>query len=466
MIGIEQNVTIAPTINVGLYNSVQVLQSNTLDIDRKITEEIESNITLEEDDEYRNEANVDWDKFIENYTGGDNSYNPNTPKETSEFYQVLEPARTENDLDTQILCIQCSTNVRAAIDTIITYCLDEFGFLSQPIDAGVVPWADIMNKYLCNMAKFTDLPDDVQNAILKIRDLQPTGIGYRNRQESFIAQAEYIPGFPRELIDIMVHHYDMLMSLDCKGIGRILKISSDEVSSMLSKWIKQLNPNPIPEVPTAVNYEYMTPELVATVSAEGKVSVKLTRIGHCSSRVKISKTYIDMLKDKTLDNESRNFIRARLNKGQVFITNLKYRESTLSKLGKYFATTQKQWFLTGRDADIVPMSVTNVADKLELANSTISRCVNGKYIDTPYGIVELKKFVSNNTVYDDGNSAKAVVERIGELIAAEDKKNPLSDESIRIELEKSGIKVSRRVIMKYREKYLKIPSTRERRKSL
>ena len=181
-------------------------------------------------------------------------------------------------------------------------------------------------------------------------------------------------------------------------------------------------------------------------------------------RLRISNYYEKMLDDPTLPEEDRKYLKEKLLSAQTLIALLAKRQDTLRAVTGMIAEKQADYFRNGEEY-LKPMTMAEVADALELHETTISRAVNGKYIATPYGLKELRYFFSSGVKTADGSdiSSRAVKARIKELIEEEDPAKPYSDEAISKMLAAEGVKVARKTVQKYRDS-MNIPATNLRRR--
>ena len=204
------------------------------------------------------------------------------------------------------------------------------------------------------------------------------------------------------------------------------------------------------------------PDLEILEESPGVYKASLLRSAKFYHRLKISNTYKSYLKESPT-KEVKDFIRERLNKANNLIHCVGYRESTIERVMQKIIEFQPDFFAKG-PTFLRPMMLQEVADALELNLSSVSRVVNGKYVETKYGVFELRSFFSL-AVKQDGEEdlgVKQILHELKELIDAEIKKNPLSDQALSEALAEKGIKIARRTVAKYRENNLKILPARLR----
>ena len=181
-------------------------------------------------------------------------------------------------------------------------------------------------------------------------------------------------------------------------------------------------------------------------------------------RLRIPARYMEMLEDNTLSPEDREYIRQKIDNAREWIRSLEMRESTIRRIAGVIASEQKDFFDNGPEF-LRPMTMRQAAVMLDLHETTVSRAVAGKYVQTPRGILEFRYFFSTGYAGADGEavSSRSIQERIRKLVAGEDPAHPLSDEALSKALAEEGFQVARRTVAKYRDQ-LHIPGTSLRRK--
>ena len=180
---------------------------------------------------------------------------------------------------------------------------------------------------------------------------------------------------------------------------------------------------------------------------------------HQIPKIRISQQYIKLLQDPNTPPETKKYIREKMKSARELISALEQRNQTILKIANFLVEYQKDFFKDGKSA-LKPLTLRQVAEATGLDESTISRAVNGKYMETPFGIIELRELFSGQV---KGISSERIKERIKELIAGEDPKKPLSDQKIAQILKEEGIDVARRTVAKYREELKILPSKLRRR---
>ena len=302
-----------------------------------------------------------------------------------------------------------------------------------------------------------------------MQSLDPAGIAARSLQECLLLQLERIPYQTREIhfaTDIIKHHMDAFSRKHYDKIAEELRLSEGELKDILAE-ITKLNPKPgSTEGQTSQNAQEVVPDVVIS-SSDGVLELSLT--SRNMPDLKVSQEYMDMLtryskqKDKNA-KDAAGFIRNKIENAQWFIDALYERKKTLLVAMNAIMKHQIEYFLTGDEMKLKPMILKDIAEKVSLDISTISRVVNSKYATTPFGTFPLKYFFSESLSTDSGEevSTRQVKKILTDLVANEDKRNPLTDEAIEKVLKGKGFNLARRTIAKYRE-ILEIPVARMRR---
>jgi RNA polymerase sigma-54 factor len=258
-------------------------------------------------------------------------------------------------------------------------------------------------------------------------------------------------------IQIIRRHMEDLTKRRYSRITRALGIDNEQLKCAL-EMIETLQPNPgsssisdysgllmlDTEVP------YVTPDLIVEKSGEDWI-VSLTDGGLPSLRINAG--YAKLMKDgRGRKDDTRTYVSKKLNDARWLINAINQRRNTMLKVANYLVRAQMDWFEHG-SSRLRPMVLQDVADAVEMHVSTISRVSNGKYMQTPHGVFELKYFFDSKVHNDEGEdvSARSVKETISKLIDGEDKKKPLSDQEIAAILGRDGLKIARRTVAKYRD---------------
>jgi len=294
-----------------------------------------------------------------------------------------------------------------------------------------------------------------------IQTFDPPGVAATSLKECLLIQLNDIEDSPweEEARQLITHHLDKLAAHDESFLCKALSLKPDELKHVVAL-IRSLNPRP-GRCFEAAETEYVTPE-VFVVRKNNRFITKVD--DSFLPRIHISKQYRKLLEDPSIPAETKSYIRERLRAGVFLISSIAQRQETIRKIGQAIVDAQTPFLEQGVKA-LRPMTMLEVAEKVGVHETTVSRTVANKYMHTPQGIFEMKYFFTAGIKDFSGDpiSNKSIQERIRTLVEAENPATPLSDQAIEKALAEGGIKVARRTIAKYRG-ILKIPATHERRR--
>lgn len=339
-----------------------------------------------------------------------------------------------------------------AIATTIIDAVDESGFLTIDV-------ADI----LLALGNDEIEADEVEAVLKRIQLFDPIGVASRSLQECLLVQLRQFAAdtpFLAEARMVLAEHIDLLGSRDYRTLMRKTRLSEDDLREVL-RLIQALNPRPGSNV-TASDESYVVPD-VAVYKKNGKWRVELNP--DAMPKVRINQQYAAMSRSARNRSDAQ-FIRNHLQEAKWFLKSLESRNETLLKVSSCIVEFQRDFFEYGDEA-MKPMVLNDVAQAVEMHESTISRVTTQKYMHTPRGIFELKYFFSSHVNTESGGecSSTAIRAFIKKLVAAENPAKPLSDNQIADMLAEQGIQVARRTIAKYREA-LAIPPSNQRKSLL
>jgi RNA polymerase sigma-54 factor len=328
----------------------------------------------------------------------------------------------------------------------LLWCIDDVGYLT------------------CDLETVTDnfnvTPEAVESVLKIIQHFDPVGIGARNLRECLLIQLEEKK--PRDVpaIRMLEECYEDFSNKRYEKIAKKLEIPLDQVKQIMDN-VARLNPKPGERyVSEAENI--IVPDVIVE-NADGKLHVALNDWN--MPRLKINESYKLLLKEKgKVNKETRDYIRQRLESARWLINSIYQRRSTILRVMESIVRRQREFFEKGKEF-LKPMILKDIADEVSLDISTVSRVTSGKYVQTDYGIFELKYFFSERMETADGDdvSNKIIKEKIRGIIEKENPQKPFNDEEISDMLRKEGFIVARRTVAKYREQSM-IPVARLRRK--
>jgi len=303
--------------------------------------------------------------------------------------------------------------------------------------------------------------DEIEAVLHRIQHFDPIGIAARDLRECLLLQLDLYDQNTSQLTlvkRLVDSHLDLLGKRDYAKIRRDLKVSEEELKALI-QFIQLLNPRPGNQIQLDKT-EYIVPDVyVKKILEQWVVSLNPDN----TPRLQIAERYASLI--QRADNSSENtYLKNNLQEARWFLKSLQSRNETMLKVTKAI-TERQQDFLDHGDEAMHPLVLHDIAETVEMHESTISRVTTRKYLHTPRGIYELKYFFSSHVSTESGGecSATAIRAIIKKLIAEENTRKPLSDNKIAVVLGEQGIKVARRTIAKYRES-LAIPPSNERKR--
>lgn len=468
-----------------LQQAIRLLQLSSIELQAEIQEVIETNPLLEV------EENVDFDQAANQQDDNDEALEP-TVQDTTQLehsdipdelptdsewedtfdhqhvgpsaantHQIADSGLERDNEDEsshslhQHLLWQMQltpfSDVERAIATIIIDGIEEDGYFKGSLE-------DVQQAF----GEESDVElDEIEAVLHRIQHFDPIGVASRDLRECLLIQLQQFDqddiqfGLLRTLID---EHLDTLAKRDYQQIKRALKINEDELTELV-KLIQLLNPRPGSQVQVDTT-EYIVPDVyVRKINNKWQLSLNPDN----APNLQVAEHYASLI--KRADNSAENtYLKNNLQEARWFLKSLQSRNETLLKVTEAIIERQKD-FLEHGDEAMRPLVLHNIAEEVDMHESTISRVTTRKYLHTPRGIYELKYFFSSHVSTDSGGecSATAIRAIIKKLVMAENPRKPLSDSKIADILGEQGIKVARRTIAKYRET-LAIPPSNERKR--
>ncbi len=303
--------------------------------------------------------------------------------------------------------------------------------------------------------------EEIEAVLHRIQHFDPVGVAARDPAECLIIQLQAMdPDTPyhKQALQLMQEHVTLLGNRDYNQIMRRMKLSEVELQNVL-KLVQSLNPRPGSQI-TSATPQYVVPD-VFVIKNKGKWQVDLNI--EAAPRLRINSHYASLVK-RADNSEDNTYLRNHLQEARWFLKSLQSRHETLLKVARCIVDRQRNFFEYGDEA-MKPLVLRDIAETVEMHESTISRVTTQKYMHTPRGIYEFKYFFSSHVGTEDGGecSATAIRAIVKKLIAAETPTKPLSDSKIAALLSEQGINVARRTIAKYRES-MAIPPSNERKR--
>ncbi|MCO4756544.1 MAG: RNA polymerase factor sigma-54 [Oceanospirillaceae bacterium] len=303
--------------------------------------------------------------------------------------------------------------------------------------------------------------DEVEAVLRRIQQFDPPGVCARDLSDCLAIQLEQLPddtAWKKQALTVVRNYLKLLGSHDYRQLMRKARLKEPQLQQVILL-IQQLNPKPGASI-TSSTAEYVIPDVIVT-KQRGIWTVNLNP--EVSPRLRINSGYADLV--RRADNSADNtYLKSNLQEARWFIKSLQSRNETLMKVANEIVKRQ-EGFLEHGEEGMKPMVLHDIAEAVEMHESTISRVTTQKYMHTPRGIFELKYFFSSHVNTNDGGAASSTAIRalIKKLVAAENPAKPLSDNKIAQFLDEQGFKVARRTIAKYREA-MSIPPSNERKR--
>lgn len=299
--------------------------------------------------------------------------------------------------------------------------------------------------------------EEAELALEIVQSFDPAGVGARNLQECLLLQIRRMADASKFEETLIERHLDDLSHNRLPKIAKEMGVSVDKIKEGLA-FIAHLNPKPGRGFGGA-RPQYVVPD-VNVEEIDGQYVIRINE--HFLPTLRISGDSLQLLKKEAKDAAVRDYIMGKLGSAVWLMESVIQRRNTLYRITQQIVDIQKDFFEHG-PSHLKPLMMQEVAERIGMHVSTVSRALAGKYIQTPQGLFPMKYFFTGGFATADGEaeSNRAIMLKISDMVKAEDKKNPLSDQEIVARLQSEGIDIARRTVAKYREK-LNIPSSRQR----
>lgn len=459
----------------------KLLQLNTLALEQRIKTELELNPILEEEMELSQETD-DKEKDKDEDTATDEIKDPDNEEfgledfmndddydhervyrgSDEEQFHPLAPLKEtlSEHLIEQLNMLNLDEKLFRLGEEIIGN-LDDGGYLKRSLD-------EILNELeLFEHIKID--PAEAENLLKRIQLFDPLGIASRNLQECLLVQVRNIknadPYYRYIAEKMLVEFYDDFTKRRFDILKQKMNLTDETLRDTVN-FIQSLNPKPGEGNIDSAEMNQISPDFIIEKVDNDYV---ITLNDRSMPSVTISKQYLEMFennrrrgKKSSREKETYKFLREKFESAKWFIACIQQRRDTLMKIMQAIFTRQYEFFERGPKA-LKPMIYKDIAQEINMDISTISRVVNGKYVQSPQGIHELKYFFSEGLATDNGDevSNKHIKERLKEIIEKEDKRKPFSDDKLAEILNEEGIHIARRTVAKYREQ-LRLPVARLR----
>lgn len=457
---------------------MKLLQLPTVSLEQRVKEELESNPALdegkenqEEEEEERYEERDDATKEQEEF-----DFSDYVDDDVPDYkYQISNKGRDDDEKDIPFsggstfherlksqVHLQDLTEKEEEIADHLIGSLDDSGYLRRDLSS--------IEDDLAFRSNIMVSQDEIERILKMIQQMDPAGVGARDLQECLLIQIKRKKNktlTSRIAIEILEKYFNEFTKKHYSKIIDRLEIENDDLKEAIDEILK-LNPKPGNSLNTSgKSVQAVVPDFTLQVK-DGELDITLN--GRNAPQLRVSNEYRGMIdhyqksKEKSKsDKEAMTFVKQKLDSAKWFIDAIKQRQNTLLKTMTTLAEIQKAYFLEGDETKLKPMILKDIADKIDMDISTVSRVVNSKYVATPYGTFLLKSFFSESLSTEDGEevSTREVKKILSDIIEGEDKKKPLTDEALSKMLRAKKYNIARRTVAKYREQ-LNIPVARLR----
>ncbi|MDS1482103.1 RNA polymerase factor sigma-54 [Shigella boydii] len=455
-----------------LQQAIRLLQLSTLELQQELQQALESNPLLEQIDtheeidtrETQDSETLDTADELEQKempeelpldASWDTIYTAGTPSGTSGDYiddelPVYQGETTQTLQDYLMWQVELTpfSDTDRAIATSIVDAVDDTGYLTVPLE-------DILE----SMGDEEIDIDEVEAVLKRIQRFDPVGVAAKDLRDCLLIQlSQFDKTTPwlEEARLIISDHLDLLANHDFRTLMRVTRLKEDVLKEAVNL-IQSLDPRPGQSIQTG-EPEYVIPDVLVR-KHNGHWTVELN--SDSIPRLQINQHYASMCNNARNDGDSQ-FIRSNLQDAKWLIKSLESRNDTLLRVSRCIVEQQQAFFEQGEEY-MKPMVLADIAQAVEMHESTISRVTTQKYLHSPRGIFELKYFFSSHVNTEGGGEASSTAIRalVKKLIAAENPAKPLSDSKLTSLLSEQGIMVARRTVAKYRES-LSIPPSNQR----
>lgn len=481
-------------INPRLYQAMELLYMPLLDLQQHLKEELTENpflemseadvqqeVELKEDtkDEPLGDE-VDWEEILLD------GFDVGGRKQQYEHKEYIEPTPVQTPdlqdfLNDQLHMLPIDDRERRLGEEIIGN-VDKTGMLACPLEevvAGVNIWLEDVRPVAIENAKEIEDEDEraeelaeierlfrpyeleeAERMLVVVQAMDPPGVAARDIRECILIQLEQEEAEGGVARTIVEEHFDALINHRWGDIAKELGISAKEAQDAADR-ISGLDPKPgLKHSPDPD--EYIVPDLIVEkIDGEYLVFANDTSL----PRLRISRSYREVARDKNkFTGENKEFIAAKLNSANWMIQAIEQRRQTMLKVMNFIVDRQREFFERGVQ-HLRPLTLREVADYIEMHESTVSRVTNQKYVQTPRGVFSLKYFFSSglSTMSGEDISARGVKDMIKGMVADEDPKKPLTDQAIVKLLKNEGVKIARRTVAKYRDQMGVLPARMRKR---
>jgi RNA polymerase sigma-54 factor len=401
----------------------------------------------EQDFERMEALNEDWsDYFNEESRPSANRISEDMDKKHDAMANMADrPQSLQDFLNDQLPYLGLGDQDKELVRHLISH-LDERGYLITPLD-------DIRQSFGQDVTI-----EQVEDALDQLQQLDPPGVGARDYKECLLLQVKTDTPCREVVRSLILNH---LEDIQHNRLPVIQKRTGYDIKTIHEgiEVLKHLDPKPGGRFETN-STQYVVPDIIIERNDQGEYDIRL--VDDWTPQIYISRRHFEMLRDKSLPAKDREFIQRKIQSAKWLIDAIEQRRSTLKKVTRAIIDHQRK-FLDQGPEHIEPLKMQQIADLVGVHVTTVSRAVDDKWAQTPRGVFPLKRFFGGGTQTSTGEDVawETIKQKLMDIIGAEDKANPLSDEDLVTKLSESGYPVARRTVTKYR-KMLGIQSSRQR----
>ena len=464
----KQIISLQQKLSPQQIQMIKLLELPTVQLEQRIKQEIEDNIVLEED-ERRSEEDEPKEISVEEYLKEDDT--PAYKSRLNHFSRddkqrpvYLTEGRSLQEYLVEQLGYRNLTEREMRLAIYLVGSIDEDGYLRRDLES-------VADDIAFTVGVETTV-EELERLLGVIHELEPAGVGARNLQECLLLQIGQLPqttATRRLATKILTDHFEEFVKKHYERLMSRLQVSEEEFREAISE-IKRLAPKPgnlYAEGGTNTT-PYIIPDFLLDYQ-DGEFQLSLN--SYNVPEVKVNRRYVEMIRDmvkadgkvREEDKEALQFVKQKIDSAKWFISAIKQRHDTLMRTMQTILDYQQEYFRTGDRSKLRPMILKDIADRTGLDVSTISRVVNSKYVQTQFGIILLKSLFSEamQTASGEEVSSYEIKTLLQRCIDEEDKRHPLTDETLMNLLNERGYCIARRTVAKYRE-MLGIPVARLR----
>jgi RNA polymerase sigma-54 factor len=408
---------------------------------------IDSKNGNEEDFDRLEKINEDWaDHFNEEHRHSSNRIDDESDRR-HDFEQNMpsRPQSLQDYLTEQLSYLECGAELLRLVKYVITH-IDDRGYLATPLQ-------DIGLSYDAPVT-----PEQLEEALQVVHKLDPRGVGARDVSECLLLQLTNETPH-REVLRVLILNH--LEDLNHNRLPLIQKKTGFDLHTLHEaiEVLKHLSLRPAAQF-TAENTPYVVPDIVVERTEDNEYTVRL--LDDWVPNIYISKRYVELYRKSDSNKEAREFLKKKLQAAQWLMESIEQRRNTLEKVTRAIVKHQRK-FLDFGPEHIEPLKMQQIADQVGVHVTTVSRAVDDKWVQTPRGVFPLKRFFGGGTHTANGEDVawETIKNKLLEIIANENKGEPLSDEDLVTKLADAGYPIKRRTVTKYR-KMLRIQSSRQR----